>query len=326
MDFDYRSVSLSQIDSNDATYCITFRHPSGDLIDSIREIGLLRPPLVKADGDRYVIISGFARIAACRQLGWSSITAGVMDASTTAEQCAIVAVADKTAHRVLNLVEQAHAVNLLSKAFSAKRAFNAAARRAGLDINERLVAKLNRVAKFPPLMQSGLIEGIIALPVALAIDHMPDKEAATAVIQLLQESNYSLNQQREILDSVIAISRRDGISIPRLLGDGAIGDIRRNTELDHRHKARMIRLNLKAMRYPTISSVEKQFQHLVQKLKLPDKAQLVAPPNFESRSFALRFEFDNQNDLEKMQKVLDRLVLAPEIEQLWGLFRLDEAP
>lgn len=326
MDFDYRAVSLPDIDSKDATYCITGRHPSSDLVGSIREIGLLRPPLLKADGNRYVIISGFSRIAACRQLGWSSIAAGLLDASATAEQCAIIAVADKTAHRALNLVEQAHAVNLLASAFDEKSAFEAAARRAGLDINERLVAKLKRVAMLPPLLQSGLIEGVIALPVALAIDRMPDKDAATAVSQLLYESNYSLNQQRETLDSVIAVSRRDGISIPRLLSDGPIGDIRRNAELEHRHKARTIRLCLKAMRYPTISSVEKQFQHLVQKLKLPDKAQLVAPPNFESRSFALRFEFDNQTDLEAIQKLLNRLISAPEIEQLWGLFRMDEAP
>ena len=326
MDFDYRSVSLSKIDSTDATYCITFPHPSRDLVDSIKEIGLLRPPLLKADGDRYVIISGFERIAACRQLEWSSIPAGVMDASITAAQCTIIAVADKTAVRSLNLVEQAHAVNLLASAFDEKSAFNAAARRAGLNTSERLVAKLKRVAEMPPLLQSGLIEGIIALPVALAIDRMPDKEAATAVSLLLYESNFSLNQQREILDSVIAVSRRDGISIPRLLCDGPIGDIRQNGELDHRHMARMIRLCLKAMRYPTISSVEKHFQQLVKKLKLPDKAQLIAPPNFEGRSFALRFEFDNQTDLEAMQKVLNRLISTPEIDQLWGLFRLDEVP
>lgn len=325
MDFDYRSVPIAQIDTKDATYCITSRYPSNDLVGSIRQIGLLRPPLLKADGDRYVIISGFSRIAACRQLGWSSITVGLMDASTTAEQCAIVAVADKTAHRALNLVEQAHAVNLLARVFDEKSAFNAAVRRAGLDINEQLFTKLKRVAELPPLMQSGLIEGVIALPVALAIDQMTDKEAAMAVNQLLYESNYSLNQQREILDSVIAVSRRDGISIPRLLSEGPIGDIRQNIEMDHRHKARMIRISLKALRYPTISSVEKQFQHLVKKLKLPDKAQLIAPLNFESRSFALRFEFDNQNDLEAMQKLLNRLISAPEIKQLWGLFRLDEA-
>lgn len=326
MDFDYRSVSLIQIDSNDATYCITGHRSCRDLVRSIREIGLLRPPLLKADGDRYVIISGFARVAACKQLGWSSITAGLLDASTTTEHCAIVAVADNTAHRALNLVEQAYAVNLLATAFTEKGALNAAARRAGLDINERLVMKLKRVAKMPQLVQSGLIEGAIALPVALAIDEMPDKDAAESVSQLLYEFNYSLNQQREILDSVVAVSRREGISIPQLLHNGPIRDIRRNDEWDHRHKARMIRRTLKAMRYPTISSVETQFQHLVKQLKLPDKVQLVAPPNFESRSFALRFEFDTQDNLKVMQRVLNRLVSAPEIKQLWDLYRLDEDP
>jgi ParB family chromosome partitioning protein len=323
MDFDYRSVSLSQIDSQDTTYCITDRQPSPDLVRSIGEIGLLRPPLLKADDDRYVIVSGFARIAACRQLGRSRITAGLLDASIPAGQCAVVAVADKTAQKALNLVEQANAVCLLATVYKKKREFHIAARRAGLDINGRLEAKLKRVAKLPPLLQSGLIKNVIALPVALTIAQMPDKNGAESVTQLLYEINYSLNQQREILESVVAVSRRDGISIPRLLNGSPIGDIRRNEQLDHRHKARLIRQNLKAMRYPTVSSVEKQFQRLVKSLKLPSKAQLIAPPNFESRSFALRFEFDNQNDLEAIPKVLNRLISAPQIKDLWDLYHLD---
>jgi ParB family chromosome partitioning protein len=326
MDFDYRSVPLIQIDSKDATYCISGRQPTRDLIRSIKEIGLLRPPFLKADGDRYVIISGFARIAACRQLGWSSITAGLLDGATSNDHCAIVAVADKTAHRALNLVEQAYAVNLLATAVKDQVTLIDVARRAGLDINEGLVEKLKRVAKMPSLLKTSLIEGIIALPVALTIDQMPDEEAAKSVNKLLYEFNYSLNQQREILDSLVAVSRRDDISIPQLLCDGPIGDIRQNSELDHRHKARMIRLKLKAMRYPTISSVEKQFQQLVRTLKLPDKVQLIAPPNFERRSFELRIVFDDQNDLEAMQKVLNRLITAPENQRLWDLYRLDDAP
>jgi ParB family chromosome partitioning protein len=323
MGFDYRSVSLSRIDSQDTTYCICGRQPSSDLVRSIREIGLLRPPLLKADGDRYVIVSGFARIEACRQLGRASITAGLMDPSDPVEHYAVVAVADKTAHKTLNLVEQANAVNLLASAFKETSAFHDAARRAGLDINGHLVEKLKQVAALPPLLQTALIKSVIALPVALAIAQIQEEDDAQCIARLLFEFNYSLNQQREILDSIMAVSRRDTISIPRLLGDGPIGDIRRNDQLDHRHKARMIRLNLKAMRYPTISLVEKKFQQLVKTLKLPAKAQLVAPPNFESRTFALRFEFDNQNDLEAIPTVLNRLVAAPQIKHLWSLYHLD---
>ncbi len=326
MDFDYQSVSLSRIDSSDGTYCIAGREPSGDLVNSIREVGLLRPPLLKADGEKYVIISGFRRIDACRQLGWSCMTAGLMDAATPPGHCAIVAVADKTAHRSLNLVEQAQAVNLLASAFDKKDALFAAASKAGLEINQHLAEKLNRVAKMPPLLQSGLIEGAIALPVALAIDQMQDQDAANSISRLLYEFNYSLNQQREILEAVVAVSRRDRIPIPRLLGDGPIGDIRHTTESDPRHKARMIRIHLKTRRYPTISSVEKQFQRLSKQLNLGDHVQLIAPPNFESRTYALRFEFKTPDDLKTIQKELSRLVSAPEIKQLWDLYRLEEAP
>ncbi len=326
MDFEYRAVSVSQIDPNDTTYRITGSKPVDDLVQSIRDVGLLRPPLLKADGQRHVIVSGFKRIAACRRLGWPCITAGLLDTAISAAHCAIIAVADQTAHRKLNLVEQAQAVNLLARVFEKKDALFAAARKAGLEINAHLAEKLNRVVNMSQLLQSGLIEGSIALPVALAIDRMQDKDAADSVTRLLNEFNYSLNQQREVLEAVTAVSRRDGIPIPRLLGNGAIGDIRLNEELDRGHKARMIRDYFKTRRYPTISSVDKQFQKLSKQLKLDDHVQLIAPRNFESPTYALRFEFNKPEDLTTIQKELNRLVSAPEIKRLWDLFHLDEAP
>ncbi|MBW2101027.1 MAG: ParB N-terminal domain-containing protein, partial [Deltaproteobacteria bacterium] len=65
---------MSSIDLEDKTYQITTNTTLDDLIDSIKTVGLISPPLLlkkKQDHSEHTVVSGFRRIAACRSLGWS---------------------------------------------------------------------------------------------------------------------------------------------------------------------------------------------------------------------------------------------------------------
>ena len=58
---------------------VRIRQDSGDLSQlkrSIREVGLLSPIFVN---EKCELISGYRRLEACRQLGWSEIEAKIMD-------------------------------------------------------------------------------------------------------------------------------------------------------------------------------------------------------------------------------------------------------
>jgi ParB-like chromosome segregation protein Spo0J len=196
MEFDYQSVALTRIRITDATYCITDQKPSDELVRSIDDLGLIHPPILLPSKDKYVILSGFNRIAACRLLDRTHVTAGVVHPDTSAAKCAIIAVADTTVRRNLNLVEQARAIGLLSRFYDRKETLDAAARRVGLKWSEHLAAKLKKVTRMTPLLQSGLTCGTIALPVALAIHDMTDHEGANAISRILHSADYSLSQQR----------------------------------------------------------------------------------------------------------------------------------
>lgn len=321
MVFDYQSVALSHIRTADATYCIVDPKPSRELVRSIDDVGLMHPPILLPSDGAYVIISGFNRIAACRLLDWTFMTAAVVPPHTTAAQCATIAIAETTVCRNLNLVEQARAVGLLSRFCDRQETLAAAARRAGLKMSPRLAAKLEKVAQMTPLLQSGLACGTIALPVALAIHEMADHAGADAISRVLHAVDYSLNQQREVLDAIVAIACREAISVTELLSQGDIGVLLSDEALDHRRKGQLLRQHLKNRRYPTIASVERQYKQIRNQLKLKKNMQLIPPPNFESPVFALRIEFESPSALNALRNELDRLVSTPAIHRLWELFR-----
>ena len=55
----------------------------GDFIENIREYGIIQPVVVKSIGeDRYELISGSRRLAACKQLGWTDVLVYVINADT----------------------------------------------------------------------------------------------------------------------------------------------------------------------------------------------------------------------------------------------------
>jgi ParB family chromosome partitioning protein len=322
MDFSYKTVSLSCIDADDERFRISSCHGYTDLLRSINDLGLLHPPLLLPVAHHYIIISGFFRVAACKELGLKQITAGLTDSHTPANQCVVVAIADNTAHRSLNIVEQARAMQLLAGEYDHRQEIQAAALSAGLRLNDGLMTKLEKVALMPGVIKAGLVDGTISLPVALTIHEMKDEANASENIgQLLGDLRLSLNQQREIVDAIKAITRHEEISIHTLLNEGPIVTWLGTMDMDHRQKAQHIRRYLKMRRYPTIAAVENQFAQLRKQLALKKGIQLLAPPNFESRTYALRLEFEKVEELKQLPKELNRLLDAPEIMRLWDLYK-----
>ena len=125
--YKYQNVRLSRIDIDDATFLISTSSDLEALLNSIRQFGLLNPPLLIPAGDKLVIVSGFQRIRACKMLGLDTITARMLDNDVERLKCIQWAIIDNTAQRQLNVVEQARALWLLATTITDRSALIAMA-------------------------------------------------------------------------------------------------------------------------------------------------------------------------------------------------------
>ena len=322
MDYEYRDVLLSRIDSDDHRYRITSPYPCEDLARSIKDLGLIQPPVLLRDADRYIIVSGFARIDACKtKLAWERIPAALIRSNLPANRYPLIAIADNTAHRSLNVVEQARAMRLLTREYQNKQDIETAGEQAGLGLNTDLMAKLKKVAAMPEILQTGLVDGAIALPVALKIHEMNQDVADTERIgRLLHELNVSLNRQREIVDAIQAITRRESINIKNLMDEPPISAVLSNPDMDKSQKAKRIRQFIRLRRFPKLSAAERQFAELRKQLKLKQGIQLTAPTHFESRTYRLCISFEKIDNLKTAHQEVGRLLETSAIERLWDLY------
>ncbi len=320
MEFEHIFVPFDRIDIEDTLFRISTGSVSAGLVESIKQTGLLNPPILIGCPKGYRIVSGFKRISACRKTGADGLVVRLLDPAAPIERCIQIAIVDNTSQRSLNLVEQAHAVALLSSVYTDRTQLAKAANSVGLSINPDMAGKLKRLAQMGALLKSGVLDGSIALPVAMQLHEMGDAPAVQAVGLLLRELGISLNRQREMLEWIISICRRDDMAPARLLAAGDIVDIRRNKDLDRRRKGQLIRDYLKKRRYPTIFRHEQRFAAIVHGLKLAHGTCLTASQHFESPTYSLNFEFKNQTELSAKLKEFEKIVKTDKLHALWDEF------
>ena len=316
MDYNWRQVDPSRIVFEDKTFKICEPAVIETLVSSIGRIGLINPPFLLPHESQFIIVCGFSRVQACRQLGWTQMPARCLDPHTLWSQCALLAVAEAVYQRPLNIIEQARALDLLNGSFNTLLEAHEAARDAGLAINPKLSEKLLKVKAFGGELQQGLGEGTVGLPVALRIHDMLTPGDAEELSVFFRQLRLSLTRQKEVLDWIEAIVRRDGITLDTLLADPQIQKWRNDSQLEDPQRSRLIREYLKRRCYPAISAFEEHYAQALEKVAMGDGIKFAPPAHFEGQSFSLQIDFSNHDECVQRIAATQQLVRLSAFREL----------
>ena len=310
MDYSVRSVSLSQIDTTDQTFRITTNTDYLDLVSSIERLGLLQPPLLVPKGQVYRVVCGFRRIAACQSIPIPSIPAHIEKDDLPEIQHARMAIADNAFQRQLNVVEQSRALALIMRFDSANWQTNA--ENAGLPSSRAAVNRLLPIVDMPESLQKAIVNGSIALPVALSINKLQEDDGMV-VSSLLQRINTGLNIQRELLELLVELSIINEMSISRLLEQKDIVTILSDNDSPLPQQVQHLRAALKKKRYPALSKAEDTFHREFKALNINPSIQLIPPRFFEGNAFRLAVSINSRKHLKSLLPDLEKLADHPHI-------------
>ncbi len=314
-------VEVSQIDYGDTTFRISTSDASSLLIHSIDKLGLINPPVFLPKSDRYRIVSGFARVHACMALKHKRIQARILEPQTSLKTCVQQAVIDNSFQRTFNLVEQARVVRLLFDAYRGMEAIVAVAQGMGIKINAKMATKLLTVGQMPAILQQGLASGAIALPLALQFNSIKDIENIKKLSSFFIELNVSLSRQRKLFEWIVAITRRDQISIDHLLSEKPLQMLRQDSQLERRQKVSLIWQYLNRRRAPASSFFMDDYTNMIKQLKLKKNVRLLAPSNFEGQTYSLQFDFSNLDEMKGIDKELARIIQSPQMAKILKLIQ-----
>ena len=312
MDFEITPVLVDQIQTGDHTFKITTNTETSELVRSISAVGLLQPPVLIKTGHDFTVVCGFRRIDACENLHMARIPARILQSNFSKITCAQIAVSDNASQRALNIVEQSRAYALIRKLADRSTAWPKIAESTGLACSQTAMDRIIPVAGMPGPLQEAILEGSIALPIALQINHL-ENDDAVALCNLFRQVTTGLNIQRELLELISEISLRDDIPVARLIAQADIADIIENADRPAPQKAQQLRMLMKAKRFPELSKAEAAYNQKLKTLKLNPRVQIHPPRFFEGKSYRLSLTIDSRRQLKSLQSELDKLVHHPNL-------------
>jgi ParB family chromosome partitioning protein len=312
-------LPVSDIRFEDETYQITTATCNQALVDSIREVGLINPPLVfRGKTATYTIISGFRRIAACRELNISRIAAKVVAPETNILDCVKLAIADNASHRSLNMVETSRALNLLSENFIDLQSMGETAQNLGLPGNPEIMTKIMIITRLPQTIQNGILENRISLKMAIALGHHEETVSAL-LMKIIRELELNRNKQKEVITYLVEIAAREGLSVSRILESPDIQSILSDGKLDNIQKTRKLRTHLRRKRYPHLFQTEEMFKRNLKQLKLGNNITLTPSNYFEATSYTLSMTFSNRAELKQRLQTIIRHIESPHLKAIFRI-------
>ena len=296
-------VLLDRICLKDKTFQVTTESAIGTLAASIARLGLIHPPILLVDDSGYGVICGFRRIAACKSLGLTQISARLLSPDTDQLTCVHLAIAENLLQRPLNLIEISRALVLLSGVYPDQDDLRQAAEELGLPNNLSAIDKLRQLSGLAPEIQEGVLSNVLSMAMALELGKM-ETSSGIGLSTLFGYLKLGLNKQREILTMIQEVAFREHLPVKDILNSPELQQIMVHEKWDRSQKTVHLRQYLRRRRYPSITSVESDFKARVQSLDLESGTALIPPRDFEGTTFSFHLDF---NSLDALQHCLSRL-------------------
>ncbi|MFH1152640.1 MAG: ParB N-terminal domain-containing protein [Pseudomonadota bacterium] len=311
------TLPVSEIDIDDGYYRITADTEIDTLALSIREIGLINPPLVRKMGQGFRIVSGFRRIGALISNGESFVqTRVVSENKDTDLSCALSAVAENAFQRELTTLEQARGVRLLANYLDIR---SIAAQSQGIfkiQMNAAHVERLLSLVSLPLEIQSLLASDRLSMTAALKL-HGKDFQTLSAFGRLFSSIRVGLNKQVEIITHIHEIASREGSTSIVVLLSPPVLSILTDDKTDESRKGNLLRAYLVQRRYPEISRRHAEFSARVKTLGLGPGIRIEPPVNFEAMAYSLILQFTSYENLKAQLNTVQSLGDNPDMEQLF---------
>lgn len=285
---------------------------------SIAAAGLLQPPVLQERPDgAFRIVSGFRRVAACRELGWEGMPARVFGPDADPGELALMAAWENAVLREPDPMEQARMLRLLSRTLGMERAGEFFSQAFGAQAGARHLEKIMSLCELPQAVQDAVAEGAVAFPMARQLAELAPRDAES-LARLFSDLRLSLGKQRQVFTLCCETARRDGRSPGEVLFKTLEALKEKFPEADRGLLSRLTREELFRRRYPEYSRARDLRDESIRSLGLPKDMSWQPPEFFEGVEHRILLRASSPGDLARLKGELEEILANPEIEKLFS--------
>lgn len=308
MNLSIKKIYLKTIDLNDKMFLLSYGYDLNPLKQSLKEVGLLNPPILRRKPDAtFQIICGYKRIHALRELGVSSINCTIVPSKTSDKESLLLSFYDNTSHREFNPLEKSMAITKLHNYFPEEKIVHDFLPLLKLHPHSSQLKTFKPLCRLERYVKDAILEGKISEHIATRLSQM-DRASRRTLSKLLIALRLSVSKQAEILDYVSEIAIRENLPVEKVISTSEVRSILDSNKLNQPQKGEAVRRYLRERRYPQLTEKEKEFTHNLKQLKLHPHLRLKPPPFFEGNHYHLSLHFKDLEDLKKRLQECESLL------------------
>ncbi|MCK5096881.1 MAG: ParB N-terminal domain-containing protein, partial [Desulfobacteraceae bacterium] len=285
-------ISVDKIDLTDNSYRISTDNNISKLLDSIQANGLINPVIVKKSNDNFIVISGYKRVMAIKEIGIDKILVKIVNEKETKEEtvffCTKLSIIENAFHRELNLIEQAKAVSLLIKSLSIEEISLNSSFFFNTNLNKKIISKLLQIESLENSVHDLILLKKLSMNNALKLKDY-ETPIFDSFINIFQKIRMGQNKQLEIIVNFHEIALRDDIPLLELINSNKVSEIINHENPDENYKANLLRSYLTKKRFPELTKAYKNHKKYIKEFKLEPEIKLDPPNNFEGEKYSLSF-------------------------------------
>lgn len=213
-------VEVTAIRPNPMQPRVGFREREmAELIDSVRDLGILQPLLVRPAGDGFELIAGERRLRAAREVGLATVPAICRE--TTDDEMLTLALVENLQREDLNPIEKAKGFQRLIVEHGLTQ--DAASQRLGK--SRSTISNFLRLLDLPDSVQHVVARGAISEGHARALLGLVHPSAQQALALRIENEGLSVRETEQIVAEQRGEKKSTGRARPRLPKDPHIRDV-----------------------------------------------------------------------------------------------------
>ena len=165
-----------------------------DLVISIKQKGLINPPLVRLQKDRYELIAGHRRLEACKLLGWQNITCHIVDLDD--KDAYEISLIENIQQKTMSPVEEARAFKEYVDTFGWGSESELACR---IGKSQEYISKRIRLLSLPENLQKEVQEGTMSVSTAEELLPLNDNVIVQQVGNYVAQNALNKQETRQMV-------------------------------------------------------------------------------------------------------------------------------
>jgi len=317
-------INVSEVDFSDRTYIFTFEPLMSQMVQSIRNIGLINLPILAqiSSQPKYRIVSGLKRILALIHLRRTTFKAYVLHdiEDNPSLNLFLMNFYENLSIRSLNPIEISIILNKLITIYHVpeQEIVSTYLPLMQLGSHKKVLDMHLPLIKLEDNLKIGVVENFLSQELAVQLlDYTHDERQA--VFELFSSLKLGKNRQKEFLRLLSDISHIVQRPLHEIIHQRLIQRILNSEKLTPPVKINKIRDLFRKMRYPIYSEAEEKFNQIIKELKLPPQIVLRHSPYFETDKYFLEIAFRNQKEFNNAQKIISKIAADNKLDKLESL-------